>query len=48
MPAHTEAAALYRCPDCNSDTRLVQAAPNVYVLQVFHDDTCPALREACS
>ena len=32
----------YECPDCNADTRLVQQHPGLYVLAVFHDDTCPA------
>lgn len=40
---HTSAALNYRCPDCNNDTRLVQVAPNVWSLQVLHDDTCPTL-----
>lgn len=33
----------YECPDCNADTRLVQIAPGVLVLEVAHDDTCPQL-----
>lgn len=40
-PAHTSAAFGFQCPDCASDTRLVQVTPGVYVLQVVHDDTCP-------
>lgn len=34
----------YECPDCASDTHLVQVTPGVYVLEVRHDDTCPTLR----
>jgi hypothetical protein len=30
------------CPDCRPDTELVQIAPNVWTLNVLHDDTCPA------
>lgn len=37
-----EIASGYECPDCNVETRLVQDEPGVYVLAVFHDDTCPA------
>lgn len=32
----------FRCPDCASDTALEEAAPGVYVLEVHHDETCPA------
>lgn len=29
------------CPDCRAEQRLVKIAPNVAVMQIFHDDTCP-------
>ena len=32
------------CSDCNADARTVEIAPNVTVLEVLHDDTCPSLR----
>lgn len=31
------------CPDCNAEQRFVEIKPNVYVLQLFHDGTCPQL-----
>lgn len=34
----------YRCPDCLSDSELVEQAPGVFVLTVAHDQTCPTLR----
>ncbi|WP_029150098.1 hypothetical protein [Microbacterium indicum] len=30
------------CPDCDADSRLVETAPGVYLLEIHHDDTCPA------
>ena len=35
---------LSECPDCCADTELVQSTPGVHVLEVRHDDTCPAYR----
>lgn len=37
-----------QCPDCDSEVREVEVAPNVRVTQVLHDPTCPWLhtREA--
>lgn len=32
------------CLDCDSDMRLVELGPNLTVLQVLHDDTCPTFR----
>lgn len=32
------------CGDCGAHQELVQTEPGVYVLQIFHDDTCPELR----
>ena len=32
------------CPDCNAETRPVEYAPGVTLLQVFHDDMCPTYR----
>ncbi|GAA4191961.1 hypothetical protein GCM10022219_11570 [Microbacterium oryzae] len=32
------------CPDCNPESRTVEIAPKITVLQVVHDDTCPTLR----
>lgn len=34
----------YHCPDCNSETELVELAPGVFHLEVRHDATCPTLR----
>ncbi len=31
------------CPDCNAITRAVKVTPNLTILQVLHDDTCPLL-----
>ncbi len=38
-------AERYRCPDCAADTNL-QVVDGVPVLNVRHDDTCPAYRKA--
>jgi len=38
-------AERYRCPDCNSDTDL-RVIDNVPVLDVRHDSSCPAIRQA--
>ncbi len=35
---------LSECPDCCADTELVQSTPGVHVLEVRHDETCPAYR----
>lgn len=35
----------YTCPDCLADTEL-QVVDGVPVLNVRHDDTCPAYRKA--
>jgi len=32
-----------RCPDCDSDTQLVESG-GVYIVQILHDDTCPTYR----
>lgn len=32
------------CPDCNADTQAVEIAPNITIMQVLHDDTCPTYR----
>jgi len=32
------------CDDCHAYQTIEQHAPGVYVLAVFHDDTCPELR----
>lgn len=32
------------CPDCNADTQTVEIAPNITIMQVLHDDTCPTYR----
>lgn len=37
-----QVAAGYQCPDCNADTQLVEDEPGVFILAVFHDETCPA------
>jgi hypothetical protein len=37
-------AASYTCPDCHADKRLSEQAPGVYLLDVAHDETCPAYR----
>ena len=37
-------AATYACPDCHADKRLSEQAPGVYLLDVEHDETCPAYR----
>lgn len=29
------------CDDCNAYQVMVEHAPNVLVVRVFHDDTCP-------
>ncbi len=36
-------AADYRCPDCASETELLELASGVFRLEVRHDDTCPFL-----
>ncbi|WP_344819388.1 hypothetical protein [Microbacterium soli] len=41
----TQFEASVSCPDCNSETRLIEIAPNVYTAAVLHDDTCPWLAE---
>lgn len=33
------------CPDCDSDSELVEVAVNVYTLMIQHDDTCPWLAQ---
>lgn len=30
-----------RCPDCDSDVTIVEAAPGFHRAQVAHSDTCP-------
>lgn len=43
-PEHLQfAAAVGRCPDCDSHQRIRPAAPGVFELLVLHDDTCPRL-----
>jgi len=32
------------CDDCHAYQTIELAGPGVYVLAVFHDDTCPELR----
>ena len=32
------------CADCPAYQTITQHTPGVYVLAVFHDDTCPELR----
>lgn len=32
------------CPDCDASMRIVEVRPGVSVVQIYHDDTCPALR----
>jgi hypothetical protein len=34
----------YRCPDCSSETELLELVPGVFHLEVRHDATCPTLR----
>ena len=29
------------CPDCDADTTTVEVSPNLFVVEVRHDDTCP-------
>ncbi len=31
----------YACDDCQPETRLDDLGGNVYVLRVYHDDSCP-------
>ena len=37
--------AATRCPDCDSDTDLVEHAPGVWLAEVRHDETCPWFRD---
>lgn len=30
------------CPDCDAELRFVTIEPGVTVIQILHDDTCPA------
>lgn len=32
------------CMDCAAHQTLTEVSPNVYVLHVHHDDTCPTYR----
>lgn len=32
------------CPDCNADIEPIDIAPNVTVMGIAHDTTCPAYR----
>jgi len=34
-------ADAYACPDCLADTELINPSPNVFVLEVRHDLSCP-------
>lgn len=38
-------AAGYSCPDCISESALVNPSDGVFVLEVRHDATCPQLRK---
>ena len=29
------------CPDCDAETRTIEVASGITIMQVFHDDTCP-------
>ena len=31
------------CPHCDADSALVEYAPNVLILEIYHDDDCPEL-----
>ena len=33
-----------QCDDCVSENELVELSPNVFVLRVAHDETCPTFR----
>lgn len=47
-----DAGDRYKCPDCNSTTGMQQIEGSIWVLTVFHDDSCPWLAsrraEPCS
>jgi len=41
-------ANAYACPDCTADTELINPSPNVYVLNVRHDLSCPTYAAMCA
>lgn len=38
-------APQHDCPDCNSEQKWTMTAPNMYLLTIMHDNTCPFLLE---
>lgn len=35
--------AMPGCPDCDSEAEIVDLAPNVHLLRIYHDAACPML-----